>query len=124
MKERRVVASLRIALIALMTTLGFFAISGCAEINPFETPGEVIRHPLGSESIRAGMSKEEVVSKWGEPDLVNRLQATDASRSQAEEWVYKARRYTPVPLDSGYLSRNKYLYFDGNSLTAITDEPK
>jgi hypothetical protein len=70
------------------------------------------------------MSKEEVISKWGEPDLINKLPATDASGSQKEEWVYKARRYTPVPLDTGYLHKNKYLYFDGNNLTFINDEPK
>lgn len=98
--------------------------AGCAEIDPFEAPGEVIRHPLGSESIRVGMSKEEVASKWGEPDLVNPLAATDASRSPGEEWVYKARRYTPVPLDSGYLQKNKYLYFDGNNLVLISDSPR
>jgi hypothetical protein len=98
--------------------------SGCAEIDPFKTPAEVIRRPLGSESIRVGMSKEEVISKWGDPDLVNKLSAKDASGSQEEEWVYKARRYTPVPLDTGYLHKNKYLYFDGNNLTLISSEPK
>jgi hypothetical protein len=99
-------------------------INGCAEIDPFKTPGEVMRHPLGPESIRVGMNKEEVISKWGEPDIVNRLPATDASGSPGEEWVYKARRYTPVPLDTGYLHKNKYLYFDGNNLKIISDEPK
>ena len=99
-------------------------ISGCAEIDPFEAPREVIRHPLGRESRRVGMSKEEVISKWGEPDMANTLPATDASASQGEEWVYKARRYTPVPLDAGYLHKNKYLYFDGNNLTQISDEPE
>ena len=108
----------------LLMLVAIIAISGCAEINPFEAPGEVIRHPLGPESIRVGMSKEEVISKWGESDIVNKLSAKDASGSQEEEWVYKARRYTPIPLDAGYLHKNKYLYFDGNNLTLITDEPK
>ncbi len=98
--------------------------SGCAEIDPFQTPGEVIRQPLGQESIRVGMSKEEVISKWGEPDLVNELSAKDACGSREEEWVYKAKRITPVPLDSGYLHKNKYLYFDGNNLTLISNEPR
>lgn len=106
-------------IILIATTL----ISGCAEINPFETPKEVLSHPLGTESIRVGMTKQEVISKWGEPDIVNTLPSKDASGSQGEEWVYKARRYTPVPLDAGYLNKNKYIYFDGNNLTRISDEP-
>ncbi|MBL7071769.1 MAG: hypothetical protein ISS26_06340 [Candidatus Omnitrophica bacterium] len=100
------------------------AACGCAEIDPFTAPGEVIRNPLGRENIRVGMSKDEVVSNWSEPDIVNILPAKDAIGSQGEEWVYRARRYTPVPLDSGYLNKNKYLYFDGNNLVAIMDEPR
>ena len=118
------ISSVRSVFIILLSTLGVFAISGCAEIDPFEAPAEVIRHPLGTESIRTGMSKEEVISKWGEPDLVNKLSPSDAIGNQGEEWVYKARRYTPVPLDAGYLYKNKYLYFDGNNLTLISDEPR
>ncbi len=115
---------LKNTLLILSLVGGIFAINGCAEINPFEAPAEIIRHPLGSESIRVGISKEEVIAKWGEADLVNKLTTTDASGSQGEEWVYKARRYTPIPIDVGYLHKNKYLYFDGNNLTAISDEPR
>ncbi len=111
-------------LMLLLLALGILTISGCAEINPFEAPGEIMRHPLGRESIRVGMSKEEVISKWGEPNIVNSLPTIDASGSRGEEWVYKAKRYTPVPIDSGYLHKNQYLYFDGNNLTLISDEPK
>ena len=102
---------------------GLIALSGCAEIDPFETSEEVIRNPLGRDIIRPGMSKGEVRSKWGDPDIVNILPATDASASPGEEWVYKARRYSPVPLDAGYLHKNKYLYFDGEYLTVMSDEP-
>lgn len=108
----------------LLSILGIFLISGCAEIDPFKTPVEIIRRPLGPESIKIGMSKEEVISKWGEADIVNKLSTKDASGSQGEEWVYKARRYTPVPLDAGYLHKNKYLYFDGKNLIEISNEPK
>ena len=99
-------------------------IYGCAEINPFEAPEEVIRHPLGTESIKIGMSKEEVIKKWGKPDIINKLGAQDATGSQREEWIYKARQYAAIPVDAGYLSKNKYLYFDGNNLTLIADAPK
>ena len=110
--------------VILLILLISATISGCAEIDPFKTPAEVIRHPLGQETIRVGMSKEEVISKWGEPDIINKLPVKDASGSQGEEWVYKAKRYTPVPLDSGYLHKNKYLYFDGNNLAGISSEPR
>lgn len=99
-------------------------IYGCAEINPFELPEKVIRHPLGTESIKIGMSKEEVMKEWGKPDIIDPLGAQDATGSQREEWIYKARQYAGIPVDAGYLSKNKYLYFDGNNLTLIANEPK
>ena len=111
-------------LIAMVISVLELILLGCAEIDPFETPGQVIRHPLGTESIRVGMTKNEVISYWGEPDLVNPLPTTDASNSQGEEWVYKASKYTPVPIDKGYLNSNKYLYFDGKNLTKISNEPR
>ena len=104
--------------------LAAIAISGCAEINPFEMPGEVIRRPLGPASIKIGMSKEEVVSKWGEPDIVNKLAVENVIGGINEEWVYKAKRYTPIPIDAGYLNKTQYLYFDGNNLARISDEPR
>ncbi|MDD5680045.1 MAG: hypothetical protein PHI59_02260 [Candidatus Omnitrophica bacterium] len=97
---------------------------GCAEINPFEAPEEVMRHPLGTESIKTGMSKEEVTKEWGKPDIINALGVQDATGSQQEVWIYKARQYAGIPVDAGYLSKNKYLYFDGNNLTLIANEPK
>ncbi len=110
-------------IVILLCTVAI-TLGGCAEINPFEAPGKVIRHPLGTESIKIGMSKEEVISKWRKPDIINELGTTDASGTQREVWVYKARRLTPVPIDAGYLYKNKYLYFDGNNLTRISDELK
>lgn len=100
------------------------SVAGCAEINPFEAPSEVIKHPLGTESIKAGSTKEEVIRDWGKPDIINKLGAQDQTGTLREEWVYKARQHTGIPIDSGYLSKNKYLYFDGNHLTLIADEPK
>lgn len=97
---------------------------GCAEINPFEAPEQIMRHPLGTESIRIGMAKEEVIKEWGKPDVVNKFGAQDVAGTEKEEWIYKARRYAGIPVDAGYLSKNKYLYFDGNNLTLLSDEPK
>ena len=97
---------------------------GCAEINPFEAPAEVLKHPLGTESIRTGSTKEAVIKEWGKPDIINKLGAEDETGSLKEEWVYKSKLISPIPVDAGYLSKNKYLYFDGNHLTSISDEPK
>ena len=97
---------------------------GCAEINPFEAPQEVLKHPLGTESIRTGSTKEAVIKEWGKPDIINKLGAEDQSGALKEEWIYRARPISPVPIDAGYLSKNKYLYFDGNHLVLISDEPK
>ncbi len=110
--------------IAPLLFLLMVCIAGCAEINPFEVPGEVLNHPLGTESIGTGSAKEEVIREWGKPDIINKLGAQDETGTQREEWVYKARRVTPVSVDAGYLSKNKYLYFDGNHLTLISSEPK
>ena len=49
------------------------SLSGCAEIHPFETPSEVLKHPLGTDPIRLGMTKEEVKGLWGQPDKANKL---------------------------------------------------
>ena len=104
--------------------LAAFTLQGCAGINPFEAPQTVLNHPLGTESIGIGMSKQEVLSVWGKPDITNKLGFSDSSGTQIEEWIYKARDYSPVSVDAGYLSKNKYLYFDGNNLTKISNEPK
>ena len=110
-------------LIIPLSIFAVLAISGCAEINPFETPTEIIRQPFGPESIRIGMGKNEVISKWGEPDIVNKIPTENLTASQGEEWVYKSERFTPLPLDSGYLNKNVYLYFDGNNLARMSSEP-
>ena len=110
--------------VGLLSFLIVLSVAGCAEINPFEAPQEVIKHPLGTESIRTGSRKEAVIKEWGKPDIVNKLGAPDQSGTLKEEWIYKSRPISPIPVDAGYLSKNKYLYFDGNYLTLISDEPK
>ncbi len=42
-------------------------ISGCAEVD-IPTPQDVLKHPLGTESVKRGMSKDQVKDLWGEPD--------------------------------------------------------
>lgn len=96
------------------------SIYGCAGIEP-PRPEDVVRHPLGTESIKIGMSKEEVESLWGKPDDITAVQDKEKWKETREVWVYRAQ-YTAVPVDAGYLSKTKKLYFDGNNLTNISDE--
>jgi hypothetical protein len=95
-------------------------ISGCAEID-MPTPEDVLRRPLGTDSVKRGMSKDQVKDLWGEPDetTYEEIEETGTVRSR-EVWIYKGR-YAALPVDAGYLSKTKYLYFDGNSLTMISD---
>lgn len=102
-------------------TIAAIFLSGCAEINLFEAPSEVLKHPLGTDPIKVGMSKDEVASIWGEPDQINALKSADEWQTPREEWVYKGR-YSKIPVDRGYLFKSKYLIFDGNNLVCIGNE--
>ena len=106
----------------LLITVFLLLLSGCAEIEPFEAPKEVIKHPLGTDPISIGMTKEEVEGLWGVPDQVNKLGFSDKWGTPKEEWVYKAR-YSKIPIDKGYLYKSRYLYFNGNILTKFSDKP-
>ena len=107
--------------IAFLFFIPFICLAGCAEFNPFEAPAEVLRHPLGTEPINIGMTKDEVIAKWGKPDQINQLEATDEWKTPREEWVYVGR-YSKVPLDRSYLFKTKYLVFDGSNLVYFGDE--
>jgi len=96
-------------------------IAGCAEINLFEAPSEVLKHPLGTDPIRVGMTKDEIIDKWGGPDQINHLEPADEWKISREEWVYIGR-YSKIPLDRSYLFKTKYLIFDGDNLVSIGDE--
>ena len=93
------------------------AIVGCAGIMP-PSPDDVVRHPLGTESIKIGMTKAEVQGLWGKPDEVTTAENKEKWQGNREVWVYRAE-YTAIPVDAGYLSKTKKLYFDGDNLTDI-----
>ncbi len=98
-------------------------LNGCAEIKPFEAPSQVLKHPLGTDPITIGMTKEKVESLWGVPDQINKLGFADQWGTPKEEWIYKGR-YSKIPINKGYFYKSKYLYFDGNILTSFGDEPQ
>lgn len=93
------------------------ALSGCAGIEP-PNPEDVVKHPLGTESVKIGMTKQEVESLWGKPDEVNIIEDKEKWQGPREVWTYRAQ-YGAIPVDAGYLSKTKKLYFDGDNLTNI-----
>lgn len=106
----------RFFLIAIL----FLYLTGCADITP-PTPEEIIKRPLGTDSVKIGMTKAEVKALWGEPDRINYVKDEKKWGGAREEWVYVAR-YSALPVDAGYLSKTKKLYFDSENLTNIVEE--
>ncbi len=94
-------------------------IFGCAGIQP-PMPDEILRKPLGTESIKIGMTKKEVEGLWGKPDETNYVEDKERWKGPREEWVYRGQ-YSALPIDAGYLSKTKRLYFDGDHLTSIQE---
>ena len=86
---------------------------GCAEVE-VPTVKDVVTHPFGQQQGMRGWTKEEVKTKWGEPDQVISL-APDEWGSLREEWIYHGR-YPDVPIDYKYLSKTKHFYFIGEDL--------
>lgn len=102
--------------IAVILTTALF-LTGCAIFQPVK-PEETITHPLGTDSLKIGMTKNEVKSILGEPDAINPIGRTkDMLNTQREEWVYKAR-YSDIPLKADYFGKTLHLVFDGNNLTS------
>ncbi len=96
-----------------------FSLSGCAAIT-LPKPGSLIkdRRLIGTDSVKLGMTRNEVKEIWGEPDSINYVKDEELWRGEREEWTYDAR-YRKIPINAGYLSKTKKLYFDGENLTNI-----
>lgn len=93
-------------------------IMGCSVVE-IPDPVSVIKQPLGTDSVKVGMEKNEVRAIWGEPDDIH-LETDKMSNRTREVWTYIAR-YSNVPLDADYLSKTRHVYFDGNNVTKISD---
>ncbi|MDD5427731.1 MAG: hypothetical protein PHI58_00650 [Candidatus Omnitrophica bacterium] len=106
----------RISFLAIMM-ISAALFSGCSAII-IPNPGEVVKHPLGTESIKIGMSKAQVESIWGKPSQIKMVEDKEKWKGSREVWIYHAQ-YSSIPVDAGYLSSTKRLYFDGNNLTEI-----
>jgi len=93
--------------------------AGCSAII-IPSPEEVVKHPLGTESIKVGMTKDRVEALWGKPSQIKTVENKEKWQGSREVWIYRAQ-YSSIPVDAGYLSNTKKLYFDGNNLTEIGD---
>ena len=102
-----------IAIIVMIATL---ALAGCALFHSIK-PGEtIINNPIGTDSIKIGMTKEQVKSLMGEPDAVVYKGTTkDILSSGIEEWTYRSH-YSDMPLKADYFGKTQTLAFDGDNL--------
>jgi hypothetical protein len=103
-------------IVLALTGLAAF-VFGCAAIT-VPSPEEIVTHPLGTESIKIGMTKKQVESIWGKPSNIRLVENKEKWKDSREVWTYNAQ-YGAIPVDAGYLSKTKKLYFDGNNLTDI-----
>ena len=86
-------------------------------MHPFK-PEQVLTNPLGTDSLKIGMTKEQVKSLLGEPDTINPIESSkDVLKTVREEWVYQGR-YTDVPVKVDYFGKTLILSFDGDNLTS------
>lgn len=93
-------------------------LTGCAGIEP-PTPKEILEHPFGTSSMRIGLTKDQIVAQWGDPDL-KEYDNTGKWGNAKERWTYYGR-YSNLPVDEGYLTKTQCLYFDGNNLVKINE---
>lgn len=92
--------------------------AGCSTL-AIPNPEDIIKKPLGTESVRIGMTKDEVASLWGKPNQITTAENKEKWSSPREVWIYTAH-YASIPVDAGYLSKTQKLYFDGENLTEIS----
>jgi len=97
--------------------VAFFA--GCADIKA-PTPGYILERPIGTDSVKVGMTKDRVKEIWGDPDQIDLVKDSKKWESSREAWTYNAR--SSLPVTAGYLSRTKIVYFDGAFVTNIAEK--
>ena len=116
-KVKKVKGPAAAALLLTMILISSVFFYGCSAII-IPNPEDVVKHPLGTESIKIGMTKEQVESIWGKPSQIKMVENKEKWQGSREVWIYRAQ-YSSIPVDAGYLSSTKKLYFDGNNLTDI-----
>ena len=97
----------------LCIAVGIFT-AGCAGIEP-PSPERLIPPWNGASPLHLGDSKDFVLDKWGEPDLIIQIGVDDVGLVQ-EEWIYDGT-YPVLEIESKMLTKSKSLIFTGNALT-------
>lgn len=82
---------------------------------------DLLKVPLGDGGLNPGMTKAQVVQRYGDPDIKS-LAESKEWKEPREEWFYRAT-FDALPVNAGYLSEDLYLYFDGDNLTNISKKP-
>lgn len=106
----------------LLVVIVLISFIGCAGMD-MPTPKQIITHPLGTIPLHTGMTKNQIIEMWGKPSVVKPITPTGTAKflEAKEEWIYYGN-YSKSPLDAGYMSRTKHLFFDGNNLTSWKEE--
>ena len=97
-----------IAIFCWALTLG-----GCADM---KAPGikRIVTQPWDTRTtLNKGMTRDQVMSTWGEPDIVKQLPLGQFG-GRREEWIYIGR--TDIPIDYKFLSKTCSMIFEGNAL--------
>lgn len=103
--------------ITIAIILAAIFLTGCAITNPVK-PEQVLANPLGTDSLKTGMTKEQVKSILGEPDTVTPIERSgDILGTHREEWIYQGR-YSDLPVKADYFGKTLRLVFDGNNLAS------
>lgn len=93
-------------------------LSGCSALET-PSPKDIMQHPLGTDAVRIGMTKDKVTAQYGKPDVINNRVEVLPSKKVRDEWIYFGRY--EVPINKDYFSKTRYLYFDGDNLTDISE---
>ncbi|MBU0570749.1 MAG: outer membrane protein assembly factor BamE [Candidatus Omnitrophica bacterium] len=104
----------------IVLIVGCGILAGCADMD-IPTPTTILKEPIGPNAARHGMSKDRVISLYGEPAFKSMVSSPDWDAPR-EEWFYTAR-ISGLPVNSEYLAKDLYLYFDGGSLTNVSYKP-
>lgn len=99
--------------IILCLLISMFGI-GCAGIDA-PSPERLMPPWNSASSLHLGDSKDFVLDKWGEPDLIIQIGVDDVGLVQ-EEWVYRGT-YPVLEIEAKILTRSESLIFTGDALT-------
>ena len=96
------------------------ALYGCADMET-TTPMQVLENPFGVGGVKKGMTKDEIRERFGDPTAKSEV-VSDEWGGSREEWFY-AEEDDIIPIKAGYINRDLYIYFDGDSVTNVSSEP-